>query len=106
MESNIFVNNHIVNTKEGKTNNELQLIINLFDKRGKEFEFCSSFMKSEQFSSYEKSVLKALGSKNWLQVVHNEPLHNLKPVVDKDANKLVGLETNLGLILKSIVKFY
>ena len=106
MESNVFVNNHIINTKQGKSNNEFQLVINLFDKKGEEFEFCSSFMKTEQFSSYENSVLKALNSKNWLQVVHNEPLHILKTVVDKDANKLVGLETNVGLILKNIVKFY
>ena len=66
MESNVFVNNHVINTKQGKSNNEFQLVINLFDKKGEEFEFCSSFMKTEQFSSYENSVLKALNSKNWL----------------------------------------
>lgn len=106
MESSLFINNHTINLKNGKNNNEFQLIINLFDKKGVEFEFCSSFMKEEQFESYENSVLKALDSKSWLQVVHNEPLHILKGVVDKDANKLVGLETNFGLILKNIVKFY
>lgn len=106
MESSLFINNHNINLKEGKNNNDFQLVINLFDKKGAEVEFCSSFMKKEQFEKYENSVLKALNSKSWLQVVHNEPLHILKGVVDKDANKLVGLETNFGLILKNIVKFY
>ena len=106
METSVFINNHSINLKEGKSSDENQLVISLFDKKGNIAEFTSSFMKTEQFSTYEKSVLKAFNSKNWLQVVHNEPLHNLKTVIDKDSNKIVGLETTNALILKNIVKFY
>jgi len=106
MEESLFVNNHIVNLKEGKLSDELQLTINLFDKKGNEVQFSSSFMQEDIFLTYEQSVLKALNSKSWLQVVHNEPLHILKPVLDNSSKNIVGLETKHGLILKNMVKFY
>ncbi|MBQ3047914.1 MAG: hypothetical protein IJD48_02745 [Clostridia bacterium] len=106
MEESLFINHHVVNTKKSSSVNEFQLVISLFDKKGKEIEFSSTYMNKEMFDLYEKSVLKTLNSKNWLQVVHNEPIHTIKPVLDIASKKVVGLQTNTGLILKNIVKFY
>ena len=106
MEQSVYIAGYNMSTKKVSVVTSFQFTLKLFDKMGKETDFSSSLMGEDQINLYQKNILKALNCLNWTQAIHGVPLKALKVVCDEDSNKVIGLETKNGLILKNTVKFY
>ena len=106
MEKDVFICGYNVNTVKVSLLTKKQLIINLCDSKGKEYEFSSSLISEVDFDKYQDNILKALDIVNWSQAIYCPPILNLVAITEGKKNTIVGLETNTATIHKNEVSFY
>ena len=110
MDKNVFISKvEIYNIKKDSSVNERnnQVSISFFDKDGNESILMSSIMTIDKANKYKQNVLTLLNCRNWTEVKYCAMPINLTTIVDSDdSSRIIGLESDNGLILKNEIKLY
>ena len=106
MEKDVFICGYNINTIKVSLLTKKQLIINLCDAKGKEYEFSSSLISEIDFEKYQNNIFKALNANNWSQIIYSPPILNLTAITEGKKNTIVGLELETATIHKNEVTFF
>ena len=108
MDANVFISKVERNQiNRGSKSDYHQMSIGYCDKDGEEGYFLTSVMTEQAMDSYERNLLGALNSTNWIEAIYGATLVDLTTILDSDNNQhLIGFESPFGLILKNEVKLY
>jgi len=110
MDKNVFISKieiYEIQRPVKTSANKKQLSIYIFDKNGEETIMSTSIMSPEDIEKYKRNLLNALNSHSWLQAIYSANPVNLTTILDsEDSNRIIGLESDYGLILKNEIKIY